>query len=176
MERLRTAMSRICSSTRGDWLVTIDQSQSWTPQLWPLREACWEVTRKEDSRLCCALSIRSRGDGSTDRKVRPMDGLFGLAMGLFLETCCHSSQASLEWADEFASYCRPWDNMYDVLPLSESGSHVTVVAAHGVEGLRLASVAEEHLGDGKSYVIRGDACLACCLKLCRTTGVACLIL
>jgi hypothetical protein len=148
-------------------------------------ETCWEVRKVNDDRLGCTLKVRSKSGASSYGYLNPMNAVFGLMNGLFLESCPHDSRAALDQPDEFATYRGIFDEEDDADDETpEHGSRVNIVAVDGAEDLRMAAVSRRRLQSPLPlepcrppfYVLRRGACLACCLKLCRKVGIQHLIL
>jgi len=96
--------------------------------------------------------------------------LLNLADALLLEACPHDRDLKLETVDQFSAYTGP------ILPLNttrnrETGT-VDVVAVDGADDLRLFSLCFSTC----SIVVRKNACLSCCLEVCRRTNFPVLIL
>lgn len=142
--------------------------------LFPGVETCWEVTKRDNRRLCCTLRVRSRTDESTYGRLNPIDNVLGLSNGLLIEGCSHPPSTPLDHEDKFASYCEPLGGI--LVPPEQPSSHVAVMAVHGADDLRLVSVSKAQCEGYKFFILRGNACLACCLTLCRLANVHQLIL
>ena len=167
-------------------MLSIDIPPVVVPQnLFQDLETCWEVRKVNDDCLGCMLKVRSKSNASSHGYLDPMDAVFSLLNALFLETCPHDSRAALDQPDEFATYCGIFDREDDTNnETQDPGSRVNIVAVDGAEDLRMAAVCRRPLqsrfsvepGRPPFYVLRGGACLACCLKLCRKVGIQHLIL
>ena len=85
--------------------------------------------------------------------------LANLADGLILRGCPHDSSSPLERPDMLAYYKGSFSSTKD----QERQGRVGVVAVDGDAGLRMFAMS----GPTEPFVIRSDACLQCCLDLCR---------
>lgn len=87
-----------------------------------------------------------------------------LAISMILRKCPHESASSLDDPDQFAKYCGPYASPEVKKESPAADRPVRVVAVDGDDGLRMFAMS--HSGDGH-FVIRSNACLQCCLNLCR---------
>ena len=93
--------------------------------------------------------------------------LFSLSRALILGGCPHDSASPLEKPDLLSRYRSPTD----ARKLSVTEEQIGVVAVDGDAGLRMFALSESGLSYPKNtFVIRNNACLQCCLDLCRRAG------
>ena len=94
----------------------------------------------------------------------------GLASAIFLEACPHEPASGPTEADRFCTYTHP------MTPFQASAlpSHVSVVPVHGNDRLRLLAVAG--VEKAEKVVLRRNACLSCCLNVCRQSRSKVLVL
>lgn len=142
--------------------------------LFPDVKTSWEVTKRDNDRLGCTLRVSAKSDGSTYAHLDPMNSLFSLTNGLLLESCRHTPRSALEEAERFARYSEPLGDIPDAP--GQVGSRVAVMAVADSDDLRLVSVNRARSRTREFFVLRGGACMACCLKLCRRTDIDQLIL
>jgi len=106
-------------------------------------------------------------------------GLNRIAVALFMEGCGHPLDARLERPDlnaQFAGLLIP--TQLQELPVStEELGHrkISVIPVDGDDGLRFVVLCNGTRVTGL-VLLRGDACLACCLETCRKTGAETIIL
>ena len=140
----------------------------------------WRFKLEKEGVLSVILAAK-KADGQASRyRVDPLEGISRLAAAVSLESCLHDPQSKLSEIDHNLAFGgigfgkgAPWKN----------SNIITVVPIAGAEDLRLLMLGcfEEPrfargLGDKASVVLRGKACIACCLKLCREVGARGLIL
>lgn len=98
--------------------------------------------------------------------------LYNLQRALILRRCPHDSASPLEKPDLFSRYTLPTTEG----ELSVKRGEIGVVAVDGDAGLRMFALSDSELSDfrhddfdtaDKDFVIRNNACLQCCLDLCR---------
>jgi hypothetical protein len=132
----------------------------------------WKISVQDNRRIQAGLTLRSKANSPPAIELDPMALLRGLKNALLVESCPHDHRAQLISADQFASYCSPWDDHGEG---DGSTSQVDVVAVDGADDLRCFTLASLPVR-GASCVLRRNACLACCLNVCRDNGVHTLIL
>lgn len=95
-----------------------------------------------------------------------------LSRALILRGCPHDSASPLEKPDLFSRYTFPTTEG----GLSVKRGEIGVVPVDGNTGLRMFALSDSELSDfrhddfdtgNKNFVIRNNACLQCCLDLCR---------
>lgn len=113
-------------------------------------------------------------DGFSSYTVSPVQVLINLSQALILEACSHDPGAELSEPDKFCDYMKY--PLFDIAPEELQrvpGVHRTrVIGVDGNDGLRLFSCGIMQL----QLVVRKQACLSCCLSVCRSTGCCVLIL
>ncbi len=90
-----------------------------------------------------------------------------------LETCAHGPNAALEELDLFCEFTGP----IKIMPFSRQKNGIQMVGIFAVEGsneLRLFALSGS--GVAVPMVLRKDACLSCCLDVCRRTEYPLIIL
>jgi hypothetical protein len=102
-------------------------------------------------------------------EINPLAILMQLKSTLLVENCGHSSRAQLPSPNQDASFIVPWKHG------ERSVDSVNVVPVDGADDVRCFAVGWEYM-QGRPVVLRGNSCLACCLEVCRATGIRCLIL
>ncbi|CAM1510588.1 Fc.00g009230.m01.CDS01 [Cosmosporella sp. VM-42] len=149
----------------------------------------WKINYLHPGTLSATVSVKAKDGRIFGLEVNPFDGIGALPHAITLEACGDHSQSNLQAADEMAVYKGVYFKRFDNgLPASPDTIHV--IAIDGAEDLRLVFLAQ-WAAQLKSYidypdydgrrpddvvVLRGSACLACCLKLCREVNAKTLIL
>lgn len=129
--------------------------------LFPDSKLTWQISQ-DDQFLVITLGLQKpRLPFSTN----PYRILLNMASVLVLETCCHEAGSRLRKRDHFCDYTSP------ALPLpsrqdnqSDTG-WVGMVAVDGNNGLRMITLCAYQAPF--PVVLRGNACLQCCLDICR---------
>lgn len=105
----------------------------------------------------------------------PYQMLWAASASLFASSCEHPPDSQLETADENAYFITPcYNSLYES---ERDGTLETPGAASTVRVVPSAGNAEHRfLALARPAVIRGDACLACCLRICREAGYKYVIL
>ncbi|CZR57832.1 uncharacterized protein PAC_07721 [Phialocephala subalpina] len=151
-----------------------DQHTSSTPVAesqnhYPGLRANWRVQVSDDN-LKVGLGLVGADGLLAYATVSPCRALANLSSALLVERCPHAADETLEPPDQFAAYAYP----IDPTRLIRSENKVAVVAVSGMNDLRLLSLA---CGDWYApVVLRGNACLSCCLLVCRRSTHPILIL
>ena len=130
----------------------------------------WRITPRERF-LELSVVLRS-AEGGINCYITPWEILCGHARSLILESCSHSRDTPLKQAEPSCTYTSPYR------PYSENELERPVVAVDGADHLRFFSMGQI-LYEGKrltryqgrlDFVFRIDACLECCLSLCKKAG------
>lgn len=135
----------------------------------PNLEVFWKVGVQDNRELSVILSVRSRTGYLSSVTMHPMDLLFNLEKTLLLERCPHDGHAGITPTDRFCSYNSPLDAHQEAC---NSSSHVDIIPVGYANDLRCFSLACTSV----PVVLRKNACIACCLDLCREAAVHVLIL
>lgn len=135
-------------------------------------EVCWMVEQLGEGTVSAAISVRRGTRGLSSCRANPSEGICSLKSAISLESCPHDPRSSLLEIDGNAVLGGivppPTSEMF---ALSSPG-FVTVIPIAGAEDLRFFALSSRHL----RVVLRGRACLACCLKLCREVKAPLLLL
>ena len=117
----------------------------------------WRVSKAEESltvRLICP-------DFPSLPQRAPLDAVVAAAESLFVH-CSHGRNT--EFTDSNAPLCRT--NPAQPVPNPASNSLIGIVQCDRNEKMRFFTLAA-----GQRGVIRGDACIQCCIKCCRIAGL-----
>jgi hypothetical protein len=108
-------------------------------------------------------------------RVSPALLIANLATALIVEECHHEANSALETVDRFSSYTGVLNPTQPAaMTRDKNFMKVGVVAVDGADDLRLFALS---CGDTIApIVVRKDACLSCCLDICRKTSFPVLIL
>lgn len=123
-------------------------------------------------------------EGSSIEILRnPLQIINTLASSLVFERCLHNRDAELQSADLLCVYTSPLN------PKNHYGDKTSVVAVDGADHLRFYSLVAVDGADNLQFyykrgsitiivpmVVRIDACLECCLAVCRTADCSILVL
>ena len=142
----------------------------------------WRITVETDC-LDITLGIKDK----SGERFRPthygINGIFeNLAGAIFLETCPHGRNAKLKTADKSAIYRKPLENLDRDPRFAGDGKFeefdISVVAVDGADDLRLLALcyAPTFSTRSRPMVIRQDACISCCINVCRQAECRILIL
>lgn len=143
----------------------------------------WRMEHLAEKTVSAAFSARSSVRGLSCFRLSPTNGIDSLAWAISLESCPHDPRSNLPEIDRdavFGPIVSP-DSKKKMKAKSPPG-FVTVVPIAGAEDLRLFALSSWYpLCKGRqdtriTTVLRGRACLACCLKLCREVGASLLLL
>lgn len=132
----------------------------------------WQVAADEANTL-----LLSCGFSDLEGCRHPSRMLWAASGSLFASSCEHPPDSQLETADENAYFITPCYN--HSLESEEDGTPETPGAASTVMVVPSAGNAEHRflaLAGREPAVIRGDACLGCCLRICREARYKCVIL
>lgn len=136
------------------------------------RKLIWAVGR-ETNRLTLSTSLRS----ST---ADPFHAILNHRSALYAHSCSHQPMKALDAPDDGAKYVIPGPDYLSKWPIDSSGSprssglETQVVAVAGNDAQRFFALA--YAGVSTKVVIRINACLECCLSLCRRAGYDAIIL
>lgn len=165
--------SMVCSQTELQWNERAKSTRWSEPRvdrlrnLMPKDDLEWQV-RTGDGTLYLSCGV-----SSIPKIFEPHLILEGLAQSAFLRNCPHPEHRILEKPDAHSSYITPLHSNYGYD--DEDGvrlmGRVNVVAAFGNDRLRFFALA-----GGKPGLIRGQACIRCCLDLCRRANFKYIIL
>ncbi|KAL7913760.1 hypothetical protein GGI35DRAFT_490221 [Trichoderma velutinum] len=128
----------------------------------------WKIATHENGEIQADFLVRVQGSSFTATR-NPSFFITALKGTLFYESCPHESRAKLKKADRFTTNQLPWHERVGK-PAAES--FVNIIAVDGSEGLRCFALAHAN----GPVVLRGHACLRCCLDMCRKNAVNALIL
>ncbi|KAF7505508.1 hypothetical protein GJ744_000755 [Endocarpon pusillum] len=137
----------------------------------------WHV-EAGDGFLAVSVGLQSSGKGHLPIARSPFIALATLAASYIMESCVHDSHAELDAADKFCSYSGP----IKPIPLQDKGSdpnisRIGVVAVDGAKDLQFFTLCyRNEWGVEIPMVIRIDACLKCCLNICRRSDSSILVL
>ena len=138
--------------------------------LFPDHALDWRVTPRETF-LELSVVLRSAETGR-EYHNNPWHLLSAHSRALILESCGHSRDAPLKQAEPYCIFTPPYR------PYLGRERKVSVVAVDGADHLRFFSMGQI-LYEGKrltryqgrlDFVFRIDACLECCLSLCKKAG------
>jgi hypothetical protein len=125
----------------------------------------WRVQVNENV-LEVSLGLRGASGKLALTTISPSRALANLATALMVENCPHSPDAALVKLDKFTKHTHPIDPTVPVTCCEDNATgEIAVVPVSGCDGLRLVSLACGNLY--VPLVIQGEACLACCLYVCR---------
>jgi len=161
----------VCGETERQWNAAA-KTTIWTNNpvdrplnLVPSESLTWQIRKGDDTlHLTC-------GTTSIPKVFEPHSIIEALAQSVFLRTCSHPESRTLEKPDKYSFYTTPYYSNVGHQSLGLHAGRVGVVAVANNDGLRLFA-----LSCGSPGVIRGKACIQCCLDLCRRTGFEYLIL
>ncbi|KAL6798621.1 hypothetical protein J3E68DRAFT_400324 [Trichoderma sp. SZMC 28012] len=128
----------------------------------------WEAFTQDLGEIRAFLLIHTRGSNSIAARNLSLF-ITALKDTFFYEDCQHDGRSWLEEADRFTTIQSPWS---EAVAENDENSHVRIIAVDGSEDLRLLAL----LHANGPVVLRRDACLRCCLDLCRRTATRRLIL
>lgn len=134
----------------------------------------WQVT-PQDKILEASILIRGPSSGYNSPWVfaRPDTALSTIAEALLVDNCCHGRNTQLSTPDPFCVFLNPFLRGYPDRYDTEPG-RVEIIAADGSENVRFAALG---MNSGNlPTCLRGNACLSCCLKVCRQAGLPLLVL
>ena len=125
----------------------------------PDRQLTWMVQIDED---CLDISMGSTGfESMSTHELSPMKHFERASKALFIPSCAHGKDMKIDPPDDQSVYAT-WFYQKDNRPGEELDERTAIVAVAGDAKLRFAALA----GADKA-VIRGGACLKCCIKICR---------
>lgn len=128
----------------------------------------WKLATKENYKLETALTV-SMPDNGFDKATIPEFFIDALKDTLVYESCSHNRREALPREDRFTTNKPPWTKEIR----ANNRSFVTIIPVDGSDELRGLALA--YTGDGGA-VLRRQACLRCCLNLCRDAEANTLIL
>lgn len=128
----------------------------------------WDIVANEDRTIEAYLTLRWQGNDSRSLII-PTQSIDALKDTLIYEGCSHSGQTPLTRTDDSIINVPPELNYWSV-PSKAPVVRVTCVA--GSDSLRFFSLASRNDGT----VLRRNACMSCCLSLCRENDISRLIL
>ena len=130
--------------------------------LFPGHELTWRIM-PEDDLLEIFLSILDPA-GSISTIIRsPCQILTTLATALIVRACPHPASSTLPQADPFCEFSHYLQPLF--LDTTNGNLNLAVVPVNKNNGLRMISMASHQAPF--PVVLRGDACLSCCLEVCR---------
>lgn len=132
-------------------------------------EMSWQIDPQPDKELYLYVTMRDKKRQSFVVKRDPMMALKGLSDVLLLEECPHGPRAQLSRPDKFCRYMAPWHNCVED---DISASSVDIFAIASNDSHRFFALSCSNL----PAVLRRNACLSCCLQVCRATLVHSVIL
>ncbi|KAK2669990.1 hypothetical protein RAB80_014127 [Fusarium oxysporum f. sp. vasinfectum] len=125
-------------------------------------EVSWGIETQDNMHIELYLVVRDSNRPSFMIKENPLLLLPSLADTLLLSECPHNRDAKLSRPDTFCRYAAPW---HDHASAYGSHSDVDVIATANSDMLRAFSLS--CISGPK--VLRGNACIDCCLQVCRIT-------
>lgn len=128
----------------------------------------WKIDTQDDGEIQADFLVRIQNSNFTATR-NPSFFITALKGTLFYESCLHDGRASLEEAHPLTNNRPPW---HAGVAKTDVKSLVNIIAVDGSEGLRRFALAHAN----GPVVLRGDACLQCCLNLCMGTIAQALIL
>ena len=131
----------------------------------------------QDEQLAWQVKVGNRhlelscGLANSVMKFNPMAILKAAAISLFVSNCSHDKEQSLSKPDTHCYYITP---CFDKASIEDNFNknpdlvklNTGIVAVSGNDGLRSFA-----LIGGTPAVIRGSACLQCCIDICRQVGL-----
>ena len=131
----------------------------------PSMKVVWRVT-PEETHLKIELGLESPDTNLSIVTTLPFTILCNMSVAMVMDSCPHDSNAALPRPDSFCDYIGPL-----VPSASAKADRVKVVAVAGSSSLRMFA-----LSSGRFLaVLRGKACLSCCLEECRRFGYSVII-
>ncbi|PTB52706.1 hypothetical protein M431DRAFT_18223 [Trichoderma harzianum CBS 226.95] len=128
----------------------------------------WEVVTQDYGEIQANFLVHIQDRNFTARR-NPSLLITALKDTFFYEDCLHDRQSMLEEADRFITNQPPW---HEVVAENDENPRVNIIAVDNSEELRRFALAHAN----GPVVLRRDACLRCCLDLCRRTSARRLIL
>lgn len=128
----------------------------------------WDIVTQEDRSIEANVMVRWQGNSSTSF-INPDLVTTALKDALIYEGCEHSGQTPLPTANNLTVNEPPW---CDDRLIFSGEPVVRIVCVAGSDSLRFLSLASRERG----AVLRRNACMRCCLALCRENNVHSLIL
>lgn len=139
----------------------------------PQLDIDWRV-HVDERVLKLSLGLRGACEPLAIATISPSGALANLASALMVENCPHSPDATLEEPSKFTTNAHPIDPTVPVRSCEDSSlAVIAVVPVSDCNSLRFMSLA-----CGNYYapmVIRGAACLECCLRVCWKSSYPILI-
>ena len=145
--------------------------------LFPALFPTWQVIEREEYGGYLSINLLCREDkGSTSYRSSTAGTLIALqtiAQALVLEVCPHFPDALLQSPDDGAIYVGPNSmHPYKWIKGDPLVGKISCVAVNGDKGLRMVALGSTVV----PTVLRGRACMACALQVCRDFNVSTLIL
>ena len=128
----------------------------------------WRITPRERF-LELSLVLRSAEEGRNYYN-NPWHIFSGHSRSLILESCGHNRDIPLKQAEPRCTYTSPYR------PCPESAEEIAVVAVDGASHLQFFSMGMKEYPNMQLFVFRIDACLECCLDLCRKADYGVIVL
>lgn len=128
----------------------------------------WEVVTQDYGEIQANFLVHIQDRNFTARRNSSLL-ITALKDTFFYEDCLHDRQSMLEEADRFITNQPPW---HEGVAENDENPRVNIIAVDGSEELRHFALAHAN----GPVVLRRDACLRCCLDLCRRTSARRLIL
>ncbi|KAJ5712948.1 uncharacterized protein N7483_010129 [Penicillium malachiteum] len=136
-------------------------------------EVDWRVSVSGDT-LKVGLGLKGIDKKLAYVTVSPSRALANLSSALVVEDCPHDTDTQLNDPDLFAIYTHPLDPGRPLRVDDIDPGVVAVVPVSGKSDLQLISLA---CGDYYApIVLRNEACLSCCLRICRESTYPMLVL
>ncbi|ORY10159.1 hypothetical protein BCR34DRAFT_567224 [Clohesyomyces aquaticus] len=161
----------VCGETERQWnaaaksTVWINNPVDRPLNLVPNDSLEWQIRKGDDTlHLTC-------GTTSLPKVFEPHWIVESLAQSVFLRSCAHPESRVLEKPDKYSFYITPYYSNIGHGSVRIFEGRVGIVAVADNDGLRLFA-----LSCGSPGVIRGKACIKCCLDLCRLAGFEYVIL
>ena len=130
------------------------------------------LIKSKDTKIRWKVEIGSRHldvkfeSVATNLSGGPMQCLYSAAHSIFVPQCAHDKEARTPEPDSYAIYVTPTYVAQVEGPDDEDLKKIQVIAVAGDDDLRFMA-----LVNGFGGVIRGNACLECCLAICRRTDL-----
>lgn len=134
----------------------------------------WQIT-PEDKVLEASILVHGPSSEYNSPWVfaSPDTVLSTIAKALIVDNCCHGRNTQLSTPDPFCAFLDPFLRGYPDEGDIEPGC-VEIIAADGSENVRFAALGMNY--DNLPTCLRRNACLSCCLKVCRQAGLSVLVL
>ena len=166
------------ASKRQAYTEKVSKPRNLEPNL----KTAWSISIGDEV-LIPRLELRNEYDEQSSSWMRyaNLHAIFPfLASALLLENCPHDPNSELDTPDLLCHYtgllCETGSALADADGVHEEGKTktISVVAVDGVDDLRLFAVCQ--YGFNPPLIIRGGACLQCCIDVCRRANASFIVL